>query len=354
MAIRITKATIRPANYAQNIDLARSSGIYVIFAIDTQTASRVPLDKENKQTMKKQDFTTAILVEQTPKQAFDAINNVRAWWEGDIQGPTDQLGGEFTYRYQDFHYSKQQITELVPDKRIVWLVTESSINFVKDKNEWLNTKIIFDISENADGKTQIGFTHEGLTQQLECFKDCSNAWFSIISKSLKHIVSLSPAGQDFTTTIRVPQTPQEAFDAINNVRGWWSENIEGPTDELRGIFDYHYQDVHRCKIKVIELIPAQRVVWLVLDNYFKFTEDKSEWINSKIVFRITEKDGQTEIQFTHQGLVPEDECYDICNKAWSFYINSSLRSLIGTGKGNPTARGESEFEEQLLENKNLK
>ena len=96
--------------------------------------------------------------------------------------------------------------------------------------------------------------------------------------------------RDFTTTILVDNTPEEVFDAINNVRGWWSEEIDGSTDKLNSEFDYHYEDVHRCKIKIIELVPNKKVVWSVLDNYFKFTKDKSEWKGTKIIFDIAEKD----------------------------------------------------------------
>ncbi|HTD39311.1 MAG TPA: SRPBCC domain-containing protein, partial [Mucilaginibacter sp.] len=140
---------------------------------------------------------------------------------------------------------------------------------------------------------------------------------------------------DFSTVLTVDQTPQTVFAAITNVRGWWSEEIEGPTDKLNGEFNYHYQDVHRCKIKVIELIPNQKVVWLVEDNYFKFTKDKSEWKGTKIVFEIANKGNKTEIHFTHHGLVPQYECYNICRDAWTNYIQNSLRSLISTSKGMP-------------------
>src|SRR5258706_13060867 len=101
--------------------------------------------------------------------------------------------------------------------------------------------------------------------------------------------------QDFTTTILVDQPPKQVFDAINNVRGWWSEEIEGNTAKLNDEFIYHYEDVHRCKMKIIEIIPGKKVVWLVLDNYFKFTKDKSEWTGTKIVFEIVEKDNKTRI-----------------------------------------------------------
>src|SRR6185436_20948681 len=112
---------------------------------------------------------------------------------------------------------------------------------------------------------------------------------------------------DFTTTLLVDQTPKEAFDAINNVRGWWSEEIEGSTDKLNDEFNYHYEDVHRCKMKIIESIPNKKVVWLVLDNYFKFTKDESEWTGNNIIFEITGQDGKTKIQMTQKGLVPEYE-----------------------------------------------
>jgi hypothetical protein len=151
------------------------------------------------------------------------------------------------------------------------------------------------------------------------------------------------ATKDFTTTILVDNTSEEVFNVINNVRGWWSEEIEGSTDKLNSEFDYHYEDVHRCKIKIIEPVPNKKIVWSVLDNYFKFTKDKSEWKGTKIIFDITEKDNKTEMRFTHQGLVSAYECYEICRDAWTGYIQKSLRNLITTGKGQPNATGKPSY-----------
>jgi hypothetical protein len=141
--------------------------------------------------------------------------------------------------------------------------------------------------------------------------------------------------KDFTATISVDQTPEEAFNAINNVRGWWSENIEGSTDKLGAEFTYRYQDVHFCKLKIADLIPAKKVVWHVLENRFSFTKDKNEWNGTDIVFEVSKKGNETEIRFTHRGLVPAYECFDVCSSAWGSYINGSLRSLITTAKGQP-------------------
>jgi hypothetical protein len=144
--------------------------------------------------------------------------------------------------------------------------------------------------------------------------------------------------QNYTATILVDQSPDESLDAIRNVRGWWSEGITGSTEKVGDEFKYHYQDLHKCTMKLVELIPGERVAWLVIDNFFSFTEDKTEWRNTKVVFDIARKGDQTEIHFTHEGLVPEYECYNVCSDAWGTYIRGSLKSLIATGKGSPNPK----------------
>lgn len=141
--------------------------------------------------------------------------------------------------------------------------------------------------------------------------------------------------ENFTTAIAVEQSPQQVFNAINNVSGWWSQEIEGPTENLNDVFNYHYQDVHRCKIKVLESVPNKKVVWQVLENYFSFTNNKQEWIDTTIHFDIEKNNNKTTLLFTHEGLTPEYECYDACKNGWSMYINKSLYNLITTGKGQP-------------------
>ena len=142
---------------------------------------------------------------------------------------------------------------------------------------------------------------------------------------------------DFTTTLLVDASPEKVFNAITNVRGWWSEEITGGTEKRNDVFDYHYRDVHRCKIRLTEVVPGQKVVWHVLDNYFSFTEDKSEWIDTHVIFDISRKDDKTQLKVTHQGLVPEYECYEICENAWTGYIQDSLKDLITKGKGKPNS-----------------
>ena len=146
------------------------------------------------------------------------------------------------------------------------------------------------------------------------------------------------SNQNYTISFTVDQSPEEVFDAINNVRGWWSEEIVGSTDKLGAEFMFHYKDVHRSTQKITELVPSKKVVWHVVNSKINFVKDKSEWNGTDVVFEITRKKDKTELRFTHIGLAPSIECYDKCSGAWGFYINDSLRSLIEKGKGEPNQK----------------
>lgn len=141
--------------------------------------------------------------------------------------------------------------------------------------------------------------------------------------------------QNFTATFTVDQTPEEVYAAINNVRGWWTGEIEGSTDQLGAEFTYRYKDFHYSRQKITDLVPGKRVVWRVVEASLNFVEDRTEWNGSEITFAISQQGHQTEVRFTHVGLVPAHQCYNACSGAWGAYVNGSLRDLITTGKGEP-------------------
>ena len=138
--------------------------------------------------MRTQDFTTTFSVDQTPQQVFDAINDVRGWWSGEVEGGTEKLGDEFTYRVEGAHYSKQRIAETIPGKKIVWQVLEARLGFVKDESEWKGTDIVFEISKKGD-KTELRFTHKGLAPAFECYDSCSNAWGMLVNGNLRRLIA---------------------------------------------------------------------------------------------------------------------------------------------------------------------
>jgi len=109
-------------------------------------------------------------------------------------------------------------------------------------------------------------------------------------------------------------------------------------DRVGGEFDYHYQDVHRCRVRVTELVPGATVAWLVLEHHFDFTRDRSEWTGTRIVFDISERDGGAEIRFRDVGLVPAYECFEVRSNAWHGYLHGSLKQLVETGAGQPNPK----------------
>jgi hypothetical protein len=144
--------------------------------------------------------------------------------------------------------------------------------------------------------------------------------------------------KDYATSFTVDQSPEKVFDAINNVREWWSEEIDGSTDKLGAEFKFRYKDFHRSTQKITELVPGEKVVWHVSDARLNFVKHKTEWNGTDVVFEITKRGDKTELRFMHVGLIPAFECYGDCSGAWDFYINDSLRSLIMTGKGQPNPK----------------
>src|SRR5215813_220920 len=91
--------------------------------------------------------------------------------------------------------------------------------------------------------------------------------------------------KNYTTSFTVNETADEVFEAINNVRGWWSEAIEGDTDKLGAVFFYHAKDIHHGTFKITEFVPGKKVVWHVLSNYFNFVQDQTEWTGTDIVLK---------------------------------------------------------------------
>jgi len=141
------------------------------------------------------DFSTTLLVDQTPEAAFAAINDIPGWWCESFEGRSQMLNDEFSVRFNDVHYSRQKLTDLIPGKKVVWDVIDSKLTFIADTSEWTGTKIIFEISRQ-DNKTAIRFTHTGLVPETECYDACSTAWTDYIQGSLLPLISTG-IGQPF-------------------------------------------------------------------------------------------------------------------------------------------------------------
>ncbi len=143
------------------------------------------------QRMETRNYTAIIEVEKSPKDVFTRINDVSKWWGGkDLEGSSIKLNDEFTIRHGDAHYSKQKLIEVVPDKKVVWLVTDCRLNWLEhDKHEWTNTKMVFEITAKGDHQTVLSFTHEGLRPEKECYSRCEQGWNMVIKDWLFNFIT---------------------------------------------------------------------------------------------------------------------------------------------------------------------
>ena len=139
------------------------------------------------------DFSITLSANQSPEEVYNAVMNVRGWWSGyyteEFKGSAEKLNDEFTFHAgEGAHYSKQKIVEAIPNKRIVWLITESELSFIEKKDEWTGTRVTFDISKKGN-KTQLTFTHEGLKPDVECYNSCAPAWTQYLQNKLLPLIS---------------------------------------------------------------------------------------------------------------------------------------------------------------------
>lgn len=330
-----------------------------------------PLNKINKTefTKKKEllmhtkDYTATITVDKSPAVAYTAIKNFRGWWSEEIEGNTDKLNETFFYHHKTIHLCKIKLIEMVPDKKLVYQVMENEFSFTKDKSEWVNTKLVFEIS-NEDGKTKVKFTHEGLVPEYECYEVCNDAWSIYIKKSLYDFITTGKGQpnpkegeginaqldkkwklteqnkenktpmkkENYMYSFKSSKSSEDIFKLLLDVRQWWSglyeEKITGKSDQLNEEFDYSAGGgIHYSKQKLVEVIPDKKIVWLVTDSKLTFLKDTSEWTGTKIHFDLAKDGDKTLVTFTHEGLVPQIECFNQCSDGWKGYLVNLEKKL---------------------------
>ncbi len=304
--------------------------------------------------MTNNNYAITIEVSQTEREVFNAINDVTKWWSKDFEGNSTKMNDEFIINHPGQHYSKQKLVEIIPDTKIVWLVTESNLNWLNgNKKEWTNTKMIFEIG-SKEGKTILHFTHEGLVPKMECYEMCEKGWNIVIKNWLFHLITNGTPSEEmakaaeirnqhfknnttmenknYHRTIWVDASTGEAMKKIGQINLWWRKDFSGIADKLNTKFTVPFGELNGeisfVDFLTSELEPNKKIVWKVTDCNLPWFKDKKEWNNTEVVFELSEENGKTKIDFTHIGLVPEVECYEACEKGWDGHITRDLAKFI--------------------------
>lgn len=137
--------------------------------------------------MTQKDYSAAITANITAQEAAERISRVVDWWTAGFTGASQKVGDAFTVRFGET-FVDFAVAEWIPAKRIVWLVTDCNLPFVKDKKEWKGTRVIFEMSSDGPATT-VTMTHAGLVPSVECYETCRNGWNFYITESLQKLLS---------------------------------------------------------------------------------------------------------------------------------------------------------------------
>jgi hypothetical protein len=267
-------------------------------------------------------YSVEIEVAKSSNEVFSCLIDLTKWWPEEFIGENIKINSEFVLKTGEGHYSKNIVTEFVPHEKVVWLVTESRREH--DNFDWTGTRMIFELTTRGDN-TEIKFTYDGVVLENEIERLAQICDF-VIKEKLKSMI------ESFSTTIEVEKSNQDVFNCILDVSNWWSKDFEGSSKELNDEFVIYHPNAHYSKQKLIETIPHKKIVWLVTDStLYWLQDDKHEWTNTKMIFDIRAKGAKTVLHFTHEGLVPEKECYSRCEQGWKMIITERLFNYIING-----------------------
>ena len=140
--------------------------------------------------------------------------------------------------------------------------------------------------------------------------------------------------QNYQASILVPATPQQALEAIAHVADWWTKSFTGASRQMGDSFTVRFGETF-VAFEVTAIEEGKMTEWLVTDCNLSMVKDKKEWKDTRVKWEIIPEAHSTRINMTHIGLVPDVECYAICEKGWDFFVKASLCRLLTEDQGMP-------------------
>jgi uncharacterized protein YndB with AHSA1/START domain len=133
--------------------------------------------------------------------------------------------------------------------------------------------------------------------------------------------------------VGIKSSPDEVYKALATREGlaaWWTKNTQGES-KVGGVLKFRFSangsEIGGFDMKVLELHPARRVLWQVVDG-------PQEWIGTRIGFDLKQAGDHAIVLFKHQDWKEPVEFMHHCSTKWAIYL-MSLKSLVETRKGSP-------------------
>src|SRR5437879_1945118 len=135
---------------------------------------------------------------------------------------------------------------------------------------------------------------------------------------------------DYHRSIAADMAPQQAYEKIADVSGWWAKDFKGSALKNGDTFTVSFGTTW-VEFKIADAEPGKKITWLVTDCHLQWLSDIKEWNNTSVEWAIKPENGGSRIDMIHHGLRPGIECWNACENGWDGHLLSSLQNLVNKG-----------------------
>jgi hypothetical protein len=181
-------------------------------------------------------FTTKV----SPAEAADKIWRISDWWTSKVTGTAEHKGDVFTVNFGET-FVTLVVAEELPATGFVWAVTDCNLHWLKNKNEWNGTQIVWAIS-SAGGETTISMTHIGLVPEVECYENCRKGWNFYVGECLRRLMDEDKGLSDMEKARRQAAGSGTALGARNMQEEALSRSWENMLTRLKVFAESNLED----------------------------------------------------------------------------------------------------------------
>jgi len=141
---------------------------------------------------------------------------------------------------------------------------------------------------------------------------------------------------DYQKTITINKPAGEVYAAITkNIEAWWSNDFSGAAASTGDQYTITFGKTQKT-FEIVEAVLNEKVIWLCTKAHINLATltKKDEWVGTHLIWTLNSTGHGTKLNFLHQGLNKNFECYGVCEAGWDYFINS-LYAYLTTGAGTP-------------------